>query len=31
METHHTSGVALGFIVIILACIAIFAGSHGWW
>jgi hypothetical protein len=31
METHHTGGVALGLIVIILACIAIFAGSYVWW
>jgi hypothetical protein len=27
MDTHGTSGVALGLVVIILACIAIFVGS----
>jgi len=31
METHDTGGAVLGLIVIILACIAIFAGLYGWW
>jgi hypothetical protein len=31
METHRTTDAALGLIVIILACIAIFTGLYGWW